>query len=314
MRNPKTPEFVRIAKAFGWSGDPAKVGDDAAVLPGRQLLCCDALAEGVHFRFDWSTPADVGWKAVAQNVADILAMGGLPTQAVWSVGMGKDWDDSVFAGLAKGAKAACKTYGCEIVGGDTVRTLGAGFVSLSLLGKQHSKLPWTRSGARSGDAVVLVGTPGCSAAGLEALSQKRSQLPGLKALIAVHRRPRPPFATVADMFPLRVHAAIDLSDGLSSEATHLALASKVAIVFHGRKLTIPSALTMAAKSLGKADPAQWLWHGGEDHGLLMCVDPGQIESLPKGAKVVGHVETGAGVWIEMDKTRQKVAPLGWVHR
>ena len=82
MSHPRTPEFDRIAKAFGWSADPREAGDDAALLPDGQFLCCDALSEGVHFRFDWSSPADVGWKAVAQNVADIFAMGGFPTQTI----------------------------------------------------------------------------------------------------------------------------------------------------------------------------------------------------------------------------------------
>jgi len=311
---PETPEFDRIAKAFGWSGDPTKVGDDAALLPGRQLFCCDALAEGVHFRLDWSSPADVGWKAVAQNVADVLAMGGLPTQAVWSVGMGENWDDAVFAGLARGARAACKAYGCEIVGGDTVRTRGPGFVSLSLLGTLRSKNPWTRSGARSGDLVVLAGTPGRSAAGLEALLQGKASLPSLKPLASLHKRPKPPLDAAVKLFGAPIHAAIDLSDGLSSEASHLARASAKALVFHGAKMTIPAVLTKAAASLGEPDPGRWLWHGGEDHGLLATVSPTGVKALPEGVRVVGHVEEGTGVWIELDKTRQEVAPLGWVHR
>jgi len=314
MGYPATPEFDRIAKAFGWSGDPTKVGDDAAMLPGKQLFCCDALAEGVHFRLDWSSPADIGWKVVAQNVADILAMGGIPTQAVWSVGMGKDWDDSVFAGLAKGAKAACKTYGCEIVGGDTVRTQGPGFVSLSLLGRQCGKRVWKRSGARSGDLIVLAGAPGSSAAGMQALLQGMQDHPTLKPLVAAHRRPRPPFSIATALFPISVHAAIDLSDGLSSEASHLALASQKALVFDSRKLTIPKRLKQAAAILGEPDPARWLWHGGEDHALLAIVAPSQEKTLPHGAKVVGRVEEGTGVWIELDNSRQEMAPLGWVHR
>jgi len=314
MAYPRTPEFDRIAKAFGWSGDPTKVGDDAAVLPGRQLLCCDALAEGVHFRLDWSSAADVGWKAVAQNVADILAMGGLPTQAVWSVGMGASWDDSVFAGLAKGAIAACKTYGCEIVGGDTVRIQGPGFVSLSLLGKQRSKNPWRRSGARTGDLICLLGHPGRSAAGLDALTKGLPDHPALKSLVAAHKRPKPPLPEIEFMFDLPIHSAIDLSDGLSSEAAHLSLASGKALVFDRRKLKMPTALTNAAIALSHPDPSTWFWHGGEDHGLLFTLSPEGRTHLPPGAKVVGHVEDGTGVWLALDNARQEMAPLGWVHR
>lgn len=313
MNRPRTPEFDRIAKAFGWSGDPSKIGDDAARLASGQFLCCDALAEGVHFRFDWSTPSDVGWKAVAQNVADILAMGAIPTQAVWSVGMGRDWTDSTFRDLAKGAKAAGKAYGCEIVGGDTVRTLGEGFVSLSLLGTPGSKKTWTRSGARPGDAIVLVGESGWSAAGLEALSQGRSGEPALRKAVLAHRRPKPPMHDALALMALDVHAGIDLSDGLSSELEHLARASGVAMVVDADQLAPSSALSRTARLLGKADPSDWIFHGGEDHCLLLTMSKRSAERLPAASRRIGFVEEGSGVWLALDGERRKMAPLGWVH-
>lgn len=313
MNRPRTPEFDRVAKAFGWSGDPSKVGDDAARLANGQFLCCDALAEGVHFRFDWSSPSDVGWKAVAQNVADILAMGAIPTQAVWSVGMGRDWTDSTFRDLAKGAKAACKAYGCEIVGGDTVRTLGAGFVSLSLLGTPGSKKNWTRSGARPGDAIVLVGESGWSAAGLEALSQGRSSEPALRKAVLAHRRPKPPMLDALALMALEVHAAIDLSDGLSSELEHLARASGVAMVVDAGHLAPSSALAKTARLLGKTHPSDWIYHGGEDHCLLLAIAERSAARLPATARRIGLAEEGSGVWLALDGERRKMAPLGWVH-
>lgn len=307
-----TPEFDRIARAFGWDKDPAKIGDDAAVLPGRQLFCCDALAEGVHFRWDWSSPADVGWKAVAQNVADILAMGGLPTQAVWSVGMGRDWSDAVFAGLAKGAQAACKAYGCELVGGDTVRCTGPGFVSLSLLGTQNSRKPWARSGAKPGDLLLLAGQPGFSAAGLAALGASRSH-PSFRKLIEAHRRPQPPFQACQSLFAKPVHAAIDLSDGLSSDAKHLAIASGVRLVFDRSALEPHVLLTKAARALGNVTTWDWVLHGGEDHCLLAAASPTLLSDLPDGVVVVGKVEPGEGVWMEVDGKRRRMPPLGWIH-
>lgn len=313
MNRPRTAEFDRIAKAFGWSGDPTKVGDDAARLPNGQFLCCDALAEGVHFRFDWSSPSDVGWKAVAQNVADILAMGAVPTQAVWSVGMGRDWTDATFRDLAKGAKAACKAYGCEIVGGDTVRTRGGGFVSLSLLGTPGSGKPWSRSGARAGDEIVLVGQSGWSAAGLEALSQTRAEDASLRKAVLAHRRPRPPFSEALALMNLEVHAAIDLSDGLSSELEHLSRASGVAMVVDAARLAPVPALSRAARVLGKPDPMDWVLHGGEDHCLLLTMPERSAKRLPDAARRIGRVEAGTGAWMVLDGRRRKMAPLGWVH-
>jgi thiamine-monophosphate kinase len=303
-----TPEFDRIARAFGWSGDPRRVGDDAALLPGGRLLCCDALGEGVHFRWDWSSPEDVGWKAVAANVADILAMGGLPDTAVWSIGMGETWGDEVFAGLARGAQEACLAYGCSLAGGDTVRCKGPGFVSLALLGTLRSPNPWKRSGALPGDRLVLAGTLGRSASGLAALAAGI----GLDwaDLVAAHRRPRPPFSVASTLFGPNIHAAIDLSDGLSSDAAHLGAASGAALVFDTSGLAPTVDQSELGARLG-ADPMDWVLHGGEDHSLLLAVPPEFI--LPDGTREVGRVEAGDGIWLEGPGGRDRLEPGGWRH-
>ena len=310
---PATTEFDTIASSFPWTRDARGVGDDAALVGRHGLLCCDALSEGVHFRRDWSRMADVGWKAVAQNVADILAMGGEPAEAVWSVGLGKDWTARDFADLAEGALEACGVFGCALVGGDTVRTGGDGFVSLSLTGILRGK-PWLRSGARAGDRLVLAGTLGLSAAGL-ALLQKDVPKGSPRDALHAHRRPRPPLELAASLRTLgsAVHAAIDISDGLSSECHHLALASDVRIELDLPSLPTPPAVARAARLLG-VPVLPWLLDGGEEHSLLVCVSPRAM--LPTGAREIGRVARGRGVWMRSGNGAS-LEPLpsgGWSHR
>lgn len=303
-------EFDIIASSFPWTRDARGVGDDAAVVGRRGLLCCDALAEGVHFRRDWSGMADVGWKAVAQNVADILAMGGEPTQAVWSVGLGKDWTARDFAELAKGAMEACDAFGCTMVGGDTVRTTGPGFVSLSLEGTLRGR-PWLRSGARVGDRLVLAGTLGLSAAGLALLT--RGIPPGSpREALRSHRRPRPPFELARSLRSMgrAVHGGIDISDGLSSECHHMAKASGAAIEIGMDRLPRHPSLLRSARLLGRS-PDDWLLHGGEEHSLLLAVAPGEV--LPEGCREIGRVARGAGVFLERGGRMETLASGGWIH-
>jgi len=307
---PATTEFDTIASAFPWTRDARGVGDDAALVGRRGLLCCDALAEGVHFRRDWSSLSDVGWKAVAQNVADILAMGGIPTEAVWSVGMGADWSARDFRALAKGALEACAQYGCALVGGDTVRTLGAGFVSLALQGSLPSK-PWLRSGAKPGDVLALAGTLGLSAAGLALLNAGHPA--GCPALpLALHRRPHPPAQIVRSLQAARVevHAAIDISDGLSSESHHLAAASGVGIELDLQALPRHPALLRSAGLLG-LDAGKWLLDGGEEHSILLCLP--RRKPLPPGVVAIGRVVEGSGVWVRTGSNLVSIPAKGWVH-
>lgn len=309
---PSTPEFDAIASAFPWTRDAHGVGDDAALVGRRGLLCCDALAEGVHFRRDWSSFRDVGWKAMAQNVADILAMGGRPTEAVWSVGLGSDWTTRDFLALAQGAREACDRFGCRIVGGDTVRTRGGGFVSLALSGVLVGR-PWLRSGARAGDRLVLAGTLGLSAAGLDlhlAGGANRSSLAARR-----HRRPELPLEAFEALLGLgsRVHAAIDLSDGLSSECHHLALASGLALRVELTRLPRHPALGRAASILGAGASRveEWILDGGEEHSLLVALDP--RAPVPEGCLEIGRFSAGEGVTLDSGEVLARLRPGGWTH-
>lgn len=309
---PATTEFDVIASAFPWTRDARGVGDDAALVGRNGLLCCDALAEGVHFRRDWSSFADIGWKSVAQNVADIYAMGGRPTEAVWSVGLGAGWTQRDFRDLAKGAQAACEHFGCRLVGGDTVRTKSVGFVSLALTGVLVGK-PWLRSGARAGDRLVLAGTLGLSAAGLALLQAGVAS----KSSISVkrHRRPEPPRDSFQSLLELggRVHAAIDISDGLSSECHHLALASGLAVHLNFSSLPRHPALARPDRVLGASGELidDWILNGGEEHSLLVALD--RRAAIPEDCREIGHFTDGEGVTLDSGEVFAPLPAGGWIH-
>lgn len=309
---PATAEFDAIASSFPWTRDARGVGDDAALVGRNGLLCCDALAEGVHFRRDWSSFADIGWKAVAQNVADIYAMGGRPTEAVWSVGLGADWTPKDFRDLAKGAVAACEHFGCRLVGGDTVRTKAGGFVSLALTGALVGT-PWLRSGAKAGDRLVLAGSLGLSAAGLALLHAgvtSKTRIPTQR-----HRRPEPPRAAFQRLLGLgsRVHAAIDISDGLSSECHHLALASGLAVHLDNARLPRHPSLAVAARALGAPGERidDWILNGGEEHSLLLALD--RRAAIPEDCREIGHFTDGDGVTLDSGEVIARLPAGGWIH-
>src|SRR5438876_5500182 len=198
------------------------VGDDAAVLDGGLLFATDVLTEGVHFDLRWATTADVGWKALAVNLSDIAAMGGVPRAAVCGVVLGAgrkgEADD-----LAAGLMAAAAELGCPLVGGDT--TVGTTLtVSVAVVGDSPEGGAVLRSGAQPGDSVFVTGPLGGSRAALAAL--RRDEEPDAVALARL-QRPVPRLVEGRMAASAGARAMIDLSDGLSSDLAHVCRASGV---------------------------------------------------------------------------------------
>ena len=263
-------------------------GDDGAVVAapdGRAVVSTDVLVEGRHFRREWSTGADVGWRAAVQNLADIAAMGARPTALVVALVCPLDLPVSWLTGLADGLAAACDPD-VGVVGGD----LSAGdelVVCVTVLGDLDGAAPVLRSGARPGDVLAHAGVRGRSAAGLAALDAGYGD--ELPDVVKGYLRPVSPLAAGPAAARAGATAMLDVSDGLLRDAGRIALASGVTLdVDEPRRAFGPDleALERAEKLLG-LDAVAWVLAGGEDHGLLATFPPSAV--LPEEFRVIGRV-------------------------
>lgn len=263
-------------------------GDDTAIVAapsGSVLITTDVLVEGHHFRRDWSTPVDIGRKAAAASLADIAAMGGVPTALVVGFGAPVDlaasWAVSCSAGLAQEAAGV----GAAIVGGDVVAAEQV-IVSVTALGDLQGRPAVLRSGARPGDVVALAGRVGWAAAGLAILT---AGFRSPKLLVDAHRFPEPPYAAGPVAAIAGASAMIDVSDGLIADARHIAEASGVVLDIRTDYLVVPDALRSTASAFG-LDPLRWVLTGGEDHPLLATFPPDRV--IPTDFIVIGTVRDG----------------------
>ncbi|MEO7195851.1 MAG: thiamine-phosphate kinase [Pseudonocardiaceae bacterium] len=303
-------EFGLIARITAGRRLPAGTllgpGDDAAVLAtpdGRVVVSTDVLVEGVHFRLDWSTPRQVGRKAVAANLADVAAMGAVPTALVVGLAVPGDTPVSTVDGLAAGMWEEAERAGAGLVGGDVVSCTEI-VVSVTVLGDLRGRAPVTRSGARPGDVLGLCGRLGWSAAGLAVLRR------GLRApleVVGAHRVPEPPYSAGPLAAEAGATAMIDISDGLLADVGHLAEASGVAIDIDAAAVPVAASVVEAASALG-ADLRHWVLTGGEDHALLACFPAGV--ALPAGWVPLGLVRQGRGVTVD---GAAYAGPAGWEH-
>ncbi|MDT5009093.1 MAG: thiamine-monophosphate kinase [Mycobacterium sp.] len=263
-------------------------GDDAAVLTapdGRVVVSTDMLVEGRHFRLDWSTPGEVGRKAIAQNVADIEAMGARPTGFLVAFGAPADTPIAMVDDLAKGMwEEASRAGGAEILGGDLV-SCPQWVLGITAIGDLAGMAPVTLSGARPGSSVAVCGHLGRSAAGY-ALWER--SFDGFEQLRAGHLVPAPPYGQGAAAARGGATAMTDISDGLVADLRHIADASRVGIELSTSALASDhAALAAAGQALG-ADAWAWILGGGEDHALVAAFEHG----VPDGWRVIGSVVAG----------------------
>jgi thiamine-monophosphate kinase len=281
-------------------------GDDAAVVAapdGRVVATTDVLVEGVHFRLDWSTPEQVGRKAVAVNLADIAAMGAKPTAVLVGFGCPPSTLTSVVDELSTGMWAEASRAGAGVVGGDMV-TSDMLVVSITALGDLEGRTPVTRSGAMPGDVLAVCGKIGWSAAGLAVLGRGfRSPV----SVVGAHRAPEPPYQAGAQAAHAGATSMIDVSDGLLADVGHIAEASNVHIDVKTDLVTVPDRLTDVATALG-ADALHWMLTGGEDHALAATF--GDAAAVPEGWTMIGTVLRGNGVTVD---GRPYERPAGWEH-
>ena len=290
-------------------------GDDAAVVAvpdGRMVVSTDVLVEGRHFRRDWSTGYDVGWRAAMQNLADIAAMGGRPTSLVVTVVAPADLPVQWVTGLARGLAAACEPHGVGVVGGD----LSGGdlvVVSVTVHGDLAGRAPVLRSGARPGDVVGHAGVRGWSAAGLALLEAGRPEV--APELVRAYLRPDPPLAAGVVAGLAGATSMLDLSDGLLRDAGRVARASGVVLDLDPvtRAFAADLAVLADAAAVLGASAEEWVLAGGEDHGLLATFPPGV--ALPAPFRAVGVVRPGApqGPHVLVGGCAPQTASPGWDH-
>ncbi len=270
-------------------------GDDAALIAapdGRFVVTTDMLVEGRHFRRDWSRPREIGRKAIAQNAADVVAMGAAPTAFVVALGCPAETPVVVIDELADGMWAEAARAGGSIAGGDLVRSPEL-VVSVTAFGDLRGGAPVTRSGARVDDTVAVAGRLGWSAAGLAALTAGADAEEFAEAL-AAHRVPQPPYEAVLGPSWRAGHALTDISDGLLADLGHIAEASGVAIDLDAAALRDPALDTLARRL--DADATQWILAGGEDHAFAGTWPRGA--DLPEGWRAIGRVTAGSGVTVD----------------
>lgn len=262
------------------------IGDDAAVLdPGRfDLVTMDTLVEGVHFRRDWSTATDVGWKCLAANLSDIAAMGGGPGAFFLSLALPSpvdlEWVEGLWTGMREAARVLVPdSFEVSAGGGDISRTSGPIVITLTMLGEASPAGPVVRSNAVPGDRIVVMNTPGRAAAGLAVLGSDAVEAEDYPELVRAYRRPCPDVRAGGLLGLAGVPSAmIDTSDGLAQDLGHILTASEVGARIETFQLPVPAAMSaLQDAEVGLVE--DWLLGGGEDFCLVMTVPPARMPKL-----------------------------------
>ena len=247
------------------------IGDDAAVIRLSEpsvAVSTDVLVQDRHFRLSWSTAADIGHRVAGANLADVAAMGAMPTCLVVGLVLPHDTEVGWVLDFLDGLAAECEGIGASVVGGD----LASGdtiMISATALGDLQGREAVTRAGARPGDVVAVAGRLGWAGAGLSLLSRG---FKSPRALVDAHRVPQPPYLAGVLAASAGAHAMLDVSDGLMSDLGHIAAASMVNIDVESARVVIDQPVQDAASAFN-ADPLTWVLAGGDDHAIAAVFAP-----------------------------------------
>jgi len=303
-------------------------GDDACVVEpaaGTSLVATtDMLIEEVHFRLDWQSPEELGWKAIAANFSDIAAMGARPAYVLVCLGCPGSTEESFLDALYRGMRELCEQAEVQIVGGDTTRADKL-VLSITALGLCGPAAPVPISGARVGQAIYATACPGLSGLGLRLLEHfGRSAVPAhYSEALQAHVRPQVPWRMAPEIARhLQPGAMTDLSDGLARDIGKICHASGVGAWIDFYSLSWHKELVQAQEEFGW-DRVDFALAGGEDYCLIFTADRPRLEEQrrlsPALAKLVlfelGEItpqERGfVGRW--PDGSERLIEPRGFDH-
>ena len=304
------------------------IGDDTASFRPRAgyelLVTCDCLVEGRHFLSDHITPLDLGRRAMAINISDIGAMGGLPMYALVSLGLKTDTPVADVEAMYRGFVMELNPFGGSIIGGNLTRIEDAIFIDITLIGEVEQGKIMLRSTARVEDAILITGYPGQAAAGMQLM--KRSQPsedlrehPLVRACNTPSHRAREGHAVARSGY---AKAMIDTSDGFLGDLGHICQGSNVGAVLIQEKLPISEDLRQAAAELGR-DPYELFLQDSDDYELIITCSPEHVAKIRSAISAVSDVPvtevgriTSASKDIQLilpDGTKRRITPAGWDH-
>ena len=293
------------------------IGDDAAAWQGDdsiQLASVDSFVEGVHFTPETTPWQEVGWKALAVNLSDIAAMGGIPHYALVALSLPDDSQVEDVAALYSGMLKLAKQYGVTIVGGDISRAPLVA-IAITILGSSPTQKILTRSSAQAGEIVTVTGQLGAAAAGLEVLKGQRRLDPEADTRLKnAFLHPTPRIAEGLLLVEQGVKTAIDISDGLVADLNQICKASRVGARLEVERVpvepTVKTAFSERALELALS--------GGEDYELLFTASAEIVDKVKKAAScpvtAIGEITAGKGVTlVDKEGNPFKLAKAGWEH-
>jgi len=294
------------------------IGDDAAAWHGdaaTQLATVDSLIQDVHFSLNTISWQELGWKALAVNLSDIAAMGGIPRYALISLALPGDTEVEDVAALYNGMIELAQQFQVAIVGGDTCQAPVVS-ITVTIFGSTGEHI-LTRSTARPGDKVAVTGYLGSAAAGLEMLTHKLRFDPEVTAYLSnAFLRPQPRIAEGQLLVKQGVTTAIDISDGLLSDLRQICRASRVSARVDIGCLPVPP---MVRDNFGERAMALAL-AGGEDYELLFTASTDVINRVKKEAPcpvtIIGEITAGRAGEVNVSDTNGNPVNLreaGWEH-
>ena len=306
-----------IASIFPQSPDvDTGIGDDTAIIKinaTNYLLTVDTMVENIHFKKEWLTPEEVGFRSAAINLSDIASMGGEPLYSLIAINMGK-WKSEEIKEIFTGIKKSSEKYKYEVIGGNISSSSDLS-ITITMIGKAIR--PVKRTGARDKDLIVVTGTIGDAALGMQFLMKNITPSEEEKIFVEKLKNPIPRIKE-GKIISKYANSMIDISDGLLLDLSRILEQSGRGAVLEEKNIPRKK-IFMEIIHRHNFETNRVLW-GGEDYELLFTISEDSYNNLIKKwnfstpLSVIGKITKEEGLYIQTEKGKKKIQPSGWIHK